>query len=150
MQNAEEGDNVRSRDFITQHSYYLHDHSNRKETIISSKKHQSPNYSTIQQQRQRVQDYRQLESGSDCDEVSPMDILRQQSQNKAMALDPNVLTESLADFFDDIMDGTNFISPWYIEESIANRVSKTMENCPVYSGEAKEESEVNTLKSCDL
>lgn len=86
------------------HSFYLHDHSNKQETIISSKKANGSGYSTIS--RQHVDNWRDLESGSDCDEISPIDMLRQ--HNEAVALDPNVLTESLANFFEDVADGLLF------------------------------------------
>lgn len=101
QQRVETSDEPHSRDFVTQHSFYLHEHSNRKETIISSKRTRPVNYSTLT--TERVEDWRALESGSDCDDLSPIDIIRQ--KNQAVVLDPAVLTESLADFFEDVGDG---------------------------------------------
>ena len=97
-QNTEE---TRSRDFVTTHSYYLHDHSNKQETVISTKKSNTTNYDTIV--RSKVEDWRSLESGSDCDEISPAGPSDRQSQ--AVIVDPSVLNENLSEFLGNVNEG---------------------------------------------
>ena len=94
------------RTFETPHYFYYHDDTNNPHKIIHSREN-------------RVQfdsKYLELESGSDCDvqtrnffvliqDVSPSIDGWIEKQKKAVNLDPSVLTESLADFFEDVMNG---------------------------------------------
>ena len=86
---------------MTLHSYYLHDHSNKQETVISTKKSNTTNYETIS--RSKVEDWRSLESGSDCDEISPAGPSDRQSQ--AVIVDPSVWNENLSEFLRSVNDG---------------------------------------------
>ena len=91
---------MKSREFETYHAFYLHDHTNNPHSIIRSRANPV----------QIASNYRNLESGSDCDEVSPIVDGWIEKQKKAVKLDPSVLTASLADFFEDVMNGLEWFS----------------------------------------
>ena len=104
----------KSREFDTQHSFYIHDKTNNPYLIINSHERSRKQYCTIPAiPFNRYSNWKELESGSDCDvklcewidmqEISPTDVM--QRGKEGIRIDATKLTESLADFFNDVADG---------------------------------------------
>ncbi|OAO15878.1 Inward rectifier potassium channel irk-1 [Blastocystis sp. ATCC 50177/Nand II] len=130
--NADQKNSESARDFNTLHSFYLHDHTLNPHSIIHSTSNEK-GYATLTEGKlPKTADRHALESGSDCDDVSPVDAANPYRQ--AVKIDPKVLTESLADFFEDIAD----------DDAVGERISKSVESIPITTGASKEEEETRT------
>ena len=103
--------------------------------MISGKKTASTNYETIV--RQKVEDWRNLESGSDCDEVSPAGPGDRLSQS--ITVDPSVLNENLSEFLGSVSD-----------EEVVKNIAVSLESMPVNVGIEKDIVESKKEVNSDL
>ncbi|KNB44353.1 hypothetical protein JH06_3746 [Blastocystis sp. subtype 4] len=120
----------KSREFDTQHSFYIHDKTNNPHLIINSREGPSKDYRTIPTiPFNRYSNWKELESGSDCDveteEVSPTDVM--QVGKEGIQIDAKKLTESLADFFSDVAD----------EDEMARELTQSLDLFEKKTGEDK-------------
>lgn len=69
--------------------------------------------------------------------MSPKDVLA--TPRRGVKIDPKLLTENLADFFEDIADGGNGLVLSPLDDDVVDRLSKTVDSIPITMGASKEE-----------